>query len=118
MIAIRRIYDPDQPAGAKRYLVDRVWPRGISKDKAALDDWLKDLAPSTELREWFHHEADKWEEFKRRFRQELSNPEAARLADRLRREARERTVLLLYAAREEEHNNAVALKAFLENGEI
>ena len=117
MITVKRIYDPSSPADGKRYLVDRVWPRGVSKDKAALDGWFKDIAPSTQLREWFHHEPKKWEEFRRRYREELAAPEAAELAARLRREASQETVTLLFAAKDTLHNNAVALKDFLEKGE-
>jgi uncharacterized protein YeaO (DUF488 family) len=93
-------------------LVDRLWPRGINRESARIDDWLKDVAPSTELRKWFSHEPSKWEEFRRRYKEELKGKEAI-LAD-LRALGRRGIVTLLYAARDEEHNQAVALKEFLE----
>ncbi len=118
MFTAKRIYDPSSQSDGKRYLVDRVWPRGVSKDKAALHGWLKDLAPSTELREWFNPEPAKWEEFKRRYLHELVAPEAAELAARLRQEATQENVTLLFAAKDTLHNNAVALKEFLDKGQI
>lgn len=112
MIRTKRIYaEPSEDDGA-RVLVDRLWPRGVSKEEARLDRWEKDLAPSNELRRWFGHDPAKWEEFLRRYRAELEGNEEA-LA-RLRQEAGEGTVTLLYAARDEEHNNAVALKRYIE----
>ncbi|WP_292365820.1 MULTISPECIES: DUF488 domain-containing protein [unclassified Methanoculleus] len=112
MIRTKRIYaEPSKDDGA-RILVDRLWPRGISKERALLDRWEKDLAPGDELRRWFGHDPAKWEEFLRRYRAELEGKEEE-LA-RLRREAGEGTVTLLYAARDEEHNNAVALKRYIE----
>jgi uncharacterized protein YeaO (DUF488 family) len=114
MIRTKRIYEEPSEDDGTRVLVDRLWPRGFSKEKASLDRWEKDLAPSNELRRWFGHDPAKWEEFLRRYRAELVGKEEA-LA-RLRREADEGTVTLLYAAKDEEHNNAVALKRHLEEG--
>jgi len=112
MIRTKRIYEEPSEDDGGRVLVDRLWPRGISKEKASLDRWEKDLAPSDDLRRWFGHDPAKWEEFLRRYRAELEGKEEA-LA-RLRREANEGTVTLLYAAKDEEHNNAVALKRYIE----
>ena len=118
MFTAKRIYDSFSQSEGKRYLVDRVWPRGVSKEAAALDGWLKDLAPSTELREWFNHEPAKWDEFKRRYKQELTAPETAELMARLRREAHQEAVILLFAAKDTLHNNAVALKEFLDKDHL
>jgi len=112
MVRIKRIYDPLSPEDGKRVLVDRIWPRGIKKGNARIDEWLKDLAPSTELRKWFGHDPAKWEEFRTRYLAELSG--CGEALERLRQEAREGTLTLVYAARDMEHNNAVALKDLLE----
>ena len=114
MIRTKRIYE--EPAGddGLRVLVDRLWPRGVSKEEARIDRWEKDLAPTNELRRWFGHDPAKWEEFLRRYRAELEDRKE--LLARLRREANEGAVTLLYAARDETHNNAVALKRYIEEG--
>lgn len=112
MIRIKRVYEEPSEDDGLRILVDRLWPRGLSKAKAKIDRWEKDLAPTTELRRWFGHDPVKWEEFLQRYRAELEGKEEA-LA-RLRREANDGTVTLLYAAKDEEHNNAVALKRYIE----
>lgn len=114
MIRTKRIYE--EPAGddGLRVLVDRLWPRGIAKEEAKFDRWEKDLAPTDELRRWFGHDPMKWDEFLRRYRAELEG-KGATLA-RLRQEANDATVTLLYAARDREHNNAVALKRYIEEG--
>lgn len=112
MLRTKRIYKEPSKDDGTRVLVDRIWPRGVSKEKASLDRWEKDLAPSSELRRWFGHDPAKWEEFLRRYRAELEGKEEE-LA-RLRQEATDATVTLLYAARDEEHNNAVALKRYIE----
>ena len=114
MIRIKRVYEEPSEDDGLRVLVDRLWPRGISKANAKVDRWEKDLAPTTELRRWFGHDPAKWEEFLRRYRAELEGKEEA-LA-RLRGEANDGTVTLLYAAKDEEHNNAVALKQYIEEG--
>ncbi len=112
MIRIKRIYDPPAPDDGRRVLVDRLWPRGIAKDEARLDEWLKELAPSDELRKWFGHDPAKWDEFRARYRTELkSRPE---LLVQLRAAANKGTVTLLYAAKDTEHNNAVVLKELLD----
>ena|SRR5579872_4944961 len=105
-IAIKRIYEPPSPADGRRVLVDRLWPRGVSKAKAKLDAWMKDAAPSPELRRWFDHRAERWPEFRRRYIDELkSNP----AIETLREMASAGPVTLLYAARDTAHNEAVVL---------
>lgn len=114
-INVKRIYDAPARGDGHRVLVDRVWPRGIRKDDAELEEWLKEAAPSTALRKWFAHDPAKWTEFKRRYFQELAADTEVHeaLAD-LRRRARRGPVTLLFGSRETRHNNAVALKEYLE----
>ena len=107
---IKRIYEPRTPDDGVRILVDRLWPRGISKARAGLDLWLKDVAPSAALREWFGHRSERWTEFQRRYREELLDSTAL---EQLREIARTQRVTLLYAARDEEHNEAATLAYFL-----
>lgn len=105
-IAIKRIYEPPSPADGRRVLVDRLWPRGVSKAKAQLDAWMKEVAPSPELRRWFDHRPERWPEFRQRYIDELkSNPGV----DTLREMASAGPVTLLYAARDTAHNEAVVL---------
>ena len=108
-VRIKRIYDPVEEADGWRALVDRVWPRGISKDNAHLDEWLRELAPTGDLRKWFHHDPDLWDEFRRRYRAELSRPEQQAILVGLRRRAKEGPVTLLFGARDALHNQAVVL---------
>lgn len=113
-IRIQRVYDVEQPGIGKRILVDRVWPRGLKKEALHLDAWLRELGPSNELRKWFGHDPARWEEFQRRYRAELEQPDQQdRLRD-LAKIAREGPVTLLYGARDEEHNQAVVLRNVLE----
>jgi len=107
---LKRIYDQAEPSDGKRYLVDRLWPRGVGKAEARLEAWLKELAPSEELRKWYGHAPDRWGEFKRRYRLELKSEGKKALLGQLARECREGTVTLLYAAKDAERNNAVALR--------
>jgi uncharacterized protein YeaO (DUF488 family) len=110
-IRLKRAYDPPSAEDGVRVLVDRLWPRGLRKADAAIDRWLKDIAPSTELRRWFGHDPSRWEEFQRRYRHELSvHPE---LLNELRETARGGTVTLVYAARDTLHNEAVILREVL-----
>ncbi len=111
MVRIRRIYDEPAAEDGKRILVDRLWPRGIAKEKARIDEWLKEIAPSDELRKWFGHDPARWDEFRERYRRELEAK--AELLDQLRGLTKKGTVTLLFAAKDEEHNNAVALKEIL-----
>lgn len=110
-VRIKRIYEPEDDADGARILVDRIWPRGISKDEARLTIWLKDIAPSTELREWFDHDLQRWTPFKERYFGELSNER--HVIDTLIEYVRESPVTLLYGAHDETHNNAIALKEYL-----
>jgi uncharacterized protein YeaO (DUF488 family) len=110
-LRLKRAYEPAEPADGVRILIDRLWPRGVSKAKAALDDWIKEVAPSTALRRWFGHDPARWTEFQRRYRAELREQSDA--LDRIRDLARARVVTLVYSARDEEHNDAVVLRAVL-----
>lgn len=111
MVKLKRIYDPPAPEDGRRVLIDRLWPRGLSKDEAGIDEWMKEIAPSDELRKWFGHDPARWEEFRRRYREELKTH--GELLERLRSEARKGTVTLLFAAKDAERNNAVVLKEIL-----
>lgn len=109
--ALKRIYEPPDDGDGERILVDRLWPRGVTKAEAALDQWLKDIAPSPELRKWFRHDPAHWDEFGRRYRAELSaNAEAVEQLRRLHGK-----VTLLYAAHDEQHNHALVLLDFLQS---
>lgn len=108
----KRVYAPFAPGDGRRYLIDRLWPRGVSKDTAHIDEWLRDIAPSAELRKWFGHEGDRYPEFRKRYREELRAQPA--LLDRLREEGRKRTITLLFAAKDIEHCNASVLRELLE----
>ncbi len=110
-VIIHRVYDSPLPQTGRRFLVDRLWPRGVRSDDLALDGWLKDAAPSDALRKWFAHDPAKWNEFRERYAAELEKcPETWKpLLDA----AFEGPVVLLYSARDEQHNNAVALREFL-----
>src|SRR5512142_2585603 len=114
MIQLKRAYDAANASDGARYLVERLWPRGVKKEDLQVEAWLKDVAPSTELRKWFGHDPEKWDEFKRRYFAELdAHPDAWRpLAERARRGR----VTLVYSAHDEQHNNALALKHYLETG--
>ena len=111
MIKTERIYNAPTGVGF-RILVDRLWPRGLSKDEVKVDLWLKDIGPSNELRKWFGHDPNKWNEFRNMFFQELD--QKRELVDQIIAKARAGDVVLLYGAKDEEHNNAVALKEYLE----
>ncbi len=111
-IRLRRVYEPPARGDGTRVLVDRLWPRGLSKEAARVDLWLKDIAPSTELRKWFGHDAAKWSEFQERYRAELrAHDDAVR---RIAEEAQRGRVTLVYGAKDTVHNDAVVLKQFLE----
>jgi uncharacterized protein YeaO (DUF488 family) len=112
MMRVKRVYDEPAAEDGTRILVDRLWPRGIAKEKARIDEWLKEIAPSDELRKWFGHDPARWEAFRERYRQELV--EKAELVAGLRKLAAEGTVTLLFAAKDEERNNAVVLKEMLD----
>jgi len=114
VLAVKRIYDAPDAGDGTRILVDRLWPRGIAKDRARIDLWLKDIAPSHDLRKRFHGKPDDWDAFRAAYAAELEGAEAQAAVRDLRARLREGPVTLLYAARDESHNNAVALKAWLE----
>ncbi len=110
-IPIRRVYEPPAPEDGARLLVDRLWPRGVTKAKLQLAGWLKEAAPSDSLRRWFDHDPTRWEEFQRRYKAELeANPNAWQP---ILQAARDGRVALLFAAKDADHNNAIVLKAFL-----
>lgn len=111
MVKIKRVYEEPDPADGRRILVDRLWPRGRSKEQAHVDWWLKEIAPSDELRRWFGHEPAKWQEFKARYREELLAKRP--LLEEMRNLAAKETITLLYAARDREHNNAELLRELL-----
>lgn len=112
MIVTKRVYENPDPEDGTRFLVERLWPRGIKKESLLMNGWLKDVAPSDALRRWFGHDPAKWNEFRRHYFAELDGrPEAWRL---LLEAAQKGTVTLLYSARDLEHNNAAALKEYLE----
>jgi uncharacterized protein YeaO (DUF488 family) len=113
MISTKRVYDAPDPSDGHRVLVDRLWPRGLTKESAAIDEWLKDLAPSAELRRWFGHEHERWPEFQTRYRAELTSPALAGELARLRKLGRRERVTLLYAAHDEAENNAKVLQQVL-----
>ena len=113
-VQAKRIYDPPTGDDGRRVLIDHVWPRGVSRERAQLDEWARELAPSDELRRWFDHVPARFARFRARYREELAS-ESERL-DELRREAADGRVTLLYAARDREHNNAVVLSELLRNG--
>ncbi len=112
MIKLKRVYDEPSKEDGIRILVERLWPRGFTKERAHVDIWLKEIAPSPELRKWFGHAPEKWDEFCERYWTELE--EKKELVNLLFQKNEEGTVTFVYAARDEEHNGAVALKAFLE----
>jgi uncharacterized protein YeaO (DUF488 family) len=111
-LRIKRIYEPASRGDGKRILVDRLWPRGISKDRAAVDEWIREIAPSSELRKWFGHDPSKWDQFKKKYRKELLKNR--NLILRLKEDSRNGPVTLLYSAKDPEHNNAVALKEVMD----
>ena len=114
-ILVQRVYGSTPASAGKRILVDRVWPRGIKKEALHLDLWLRDLAPSTPLHKWFGHDPKRWEEFQRRYRTELRRPKQQGRLNELITLARRGPVTLLYSARDEEHNQALALRSVLED---
>jgi len=111
MFKLKRAYDDPEASDGLRYLVDRIWPRGVKKDALKLDGWIKDVAPSSQLRQWFGHDPQKWTEFRKRYFAELDKkPEAWRP---LLEAGRKGTVTLVYSAQDSQHNNAVALAEYL-----
>ena len=113
-VRIKRAYEPAASSDGYRVLIDRLWPRGVSREHADLDEWDQELAPSTELRQWFGHEPRRFEEFRRRYQEELRH-KRSRITE-LRRRARKGTLTLVYSARDAEHNDAVVLAEILRRG--
>lgn len=114
-ILLKRAYDKPARGDGFRVLVDRLWPRGIKKEDLQLDTWAKDLSPSTELRKWFAHDPDRWTEFRKRYRAELTQGHAAaRIREILSAAKSSKTITLLYGAKDTEHNEAVVLRALFE----
>lgn len=113
-IQLRRIYDEPEKGEGARVLVDRVWPRGVSKDEAGLDHWFKELAPSTELRKWFGHDPKLWAAFKQKYRKELKDDDKQERLEELTELAASGPVILLFGARDTEHNQAVVLREIVE----
>jgi len=111
-VRIKRVYFEPAEEDGERILVDRLWPRGLTKEKASVDLWLKEIAPSNELRKWFGHDPTRWPEFKRKYIEELKA--SSEPLEQLRQEATQGTITLLYAARDEEHNEAVVLEELLQ----
>jgi uncharacterized protein YeaO (DUF488 family) len=112
VIRIKRVYEPSAKEDGARFLVERLWPRGMKKDALHMDAWYKNLAPSGDLRRWFNHDPAKWKEFQRRYRAELADNSAA--YQPLLDAAKQGHITLLYSAHDTEHNNAMALKSYLE----
>jgi len=112
MIRLKRVYEPPSRTDGARILVDRLWPRGLTKERAAVTLWLKDVAPSTELRKWFGHAPARWKQFQARYRKELRERKDA--LELLKRKSNAHAVTLVYAARDEQHNEALVLKRVLE----
>src|SRR5699024_8875429 len=114
-VRTKRVYDKKASSDGKRILVDRIWPRGVSKEEADLDEWFKDIGPSDELRKWFNHEDDKFPEFAKRYRKELQAGEQKASYDQLKEIQKQyKTITLLFGAKNEKHNQAVVLKDMLE----
>ena len=114
-IQLKRAYDEAADNDGRRVLVDGMWPRGVSKEKAALDEWLKPIAPSKDLLKWFGHDPDRWEQFQRRYEEELRGGEQKACLDQLRAYHDNGQVTLIFGARDRRHNNAVVLKQLLQN---
>jgi uncharacterized protein YeaO (DUF488 family) len=113
-VTVKRVYEAPGRKDGTRVLVDRLWPRGLRKQDAAIESWLRDLAPSNELRKWFHAQPERWEEFRKRYLKELSAAKAQSALNRLYDLERRGTLTLLYASKNEEHNNATVLRDLIE----
>ncbi len=114
MIKLKRIYEAPDAADGERYLVERLWPRGMKREKACLDEWLKELAPSPDLRKWYGHDPSKWPEFRKRYRAELKRKEIRDSLQDLARKAKRGTITFVFAAKDQERNSAVVLKKTIE----
>jgi uncharacterized protein YeaO (DUF488 family) len=112
-LKIKRAYEKQEGTDGKRILIDRLWPRGVSKAKAGIDEWLKNLGPSTELRKWFGHDPEKWEEFRKRYSLELSAPDKGILLKKIAQSARHANVTLIYSAKDTEHSDVKVLEELI-----
>jgi uncharacterized protein YeaO (DUF488 family) len=113
MLKVKRVYESKEAGDGVRILVDRLWPRGLRSAEAGIDEWMKDVAPSDELRKWFAHDPEKWPEFKRKYTKELADPQKAALLKRIAKSAASGNVTLVYAAKDTEHNNARVLEELI-----
>ncbi len=113
MLKIKRAYDKPESSDGKRILIDRLWPRGVSKAEARIDEWLKDLGPSTELRKWFGHDPQRWEEFRKKYLQELSAPDKKVLLEDIARSSEHTDVTLIYSAKDTEHSDVKVLEELI-----
>ena len=113
MLRVKRVYANKEASDGKRILVDRLWPRGLRGEDAAIDEWLKEISPSDELRRWFNHDLEKWDEFRHRYRKELSSPRKREILERIAKQAAHSDVTLVYGARETEYNNARVLEELI-----
>lgn len=112
MISLKRVYEKPSKSDGFRILVERLWPRGLSKEKASVNLWLKEVAPCAELRKWYSHDVEKWEEFKKRYTKELKDKKD--LLDEIKKHSKKGKVTFVYAAHDKEHNSALVLKEYLE----
>ena len=110
MLKTKRAYDKKEAGDGKRILIDRLWPRGLSKAEAAIDEWLKDLGPSTELRKWFGHDPERWTDFKKRYAVELTAADKQELLENIAQQAKRNNVTLVYSAKDREHNDVRVLE--------
>ena len=115
MVKVKRAYDPPRAEDGERILVDRLWPRGMTKESARLSSWIKDIGPTAELRKWFGHDPSRWEEFRRRYERELRQPEKRTILLDLAERSRGGVLTLVFAAKDETRNNAVVLKDLIES---
>ncbi len=113
MVVSKRVYEPYESSDGYRVLIDRLWPRGLSKERAHIDAWLKEISPSTDLRKWYEHDPEKWPEFQKRFKEELGSPEAKAALDDLVRRAKRGRVTLLYSSHAGDISNAAVLEPLL-----
>ena len=109
MIKIKRVYDPPSKTDGTRILVDRLWPRGLTQEAAQVNEWIKEIAPSDQLRKWYGHKAEKFNEFRKRFTIELNKEEPRKILEVVRERAKKEVITLVYGAKDTEHNNAVVL---------
>ncbi len=112
LVKIKRVYEPSEPTDGKRVLIDRLWPRGLTKEKAKIDLWLKEIAPTTQLRKWFNHDPAKWPEFRQRYREEIQKNLTS--VKKLQQLLKAGPVTLVYGAKDQEHNDAVVLQQYLQ----